>query len=386
VTAGSPETITLTVAANKLPPGDYHATVRVGDFVVTMAELDVTLTVAPSMLHAVNGTGDEFALFPIIPVVFTDAATGTDIYPVGTGESYLFSIFDSGADIVVIGGADAAFLNIGAPLASNVRQDTRIRLNGLAAINPTTLTAPIGPHGTVGGAQAEVLNVRVGPRPAFDITLIGSPVVNAVVARIDNSTTVRRGPYAFCGGCFAEGPDITFWNPGDAGIPAPALQLPLERFGSMPDIDNAVNGQRYVIRDVLLRYQAKAVMDGDHTGAPVRFLFDTGTAHSIINVRLATALGLNLAAGGTFDCYTGAGKEGNEGYVISSISFVGATATGSGTYTVDNASVCVDVRSEVLNARWNSGAIVDGLIGENLFMKVPYLLHGPNDRVGILVP
>jgi hypothetical protein len=43
----SPATLTLSVPSNSLAPGAYNATVYVGDFVVTVGQVNVTLTVTP---------------------------------------------------------------------------------------------------------------------------------------------------------------------------------------------------------------------------------------------------------------------------------------------------------------------------------------------------
>jgi hypothetical protein len=271
-------------------------------------------------------------------------------------------------------------------------------MNGLAAINPSTLVAPIGAHGTVGGAQAEVLGIRVGPasppqRADRGATLIGAPVANVVLALIDNATTVSRGPYDFCGGCYAEGPDITFYMPTDAGIPTPDLELPLERFGSTAPalLDNATNGQKYFLNNVLFRDGAYAVMDDPTAAQPFRFWFDTGAPPTIISSRMALALGLDLSAGGTFDCFQGTGKEGNEGYVIDQVAFAGTTTSGVGSYVINNASVCVDVRDEELRQRYPDpsvpgGVLLDAQIGANLFMHVPILFNGVSDKLGIVAP
>jgi hypothetical protein len=353
---------------------------------------------ALSTEYVFDGTGREFGPLPLIPAVFTDA-DGTDIYPVGSDESYIFSLFDTGSDIVYIGAADAAFLQIGAASPTNTNQDTRVRLNGLSAIDETTLNAPIGPYGEAGGAQGEVRDVRVGPasppqRPDLEVTLIGAPVANEVVALIDNTVTVSRGPYAFCGGCYAEGPDITFYMPTDLGIPVPAIQLPLERFGSTDPalLDGATNGEKYFLNDVVFEYGANTVIYDPTATQPFRFWYDTGAPPTIINVRMATALGIDLAIGGSFDCFKGAGKEGNEGYVVDRVAFVGSASGGMGTYAVENASICVDVRDEELRERYPDpndptvGIKLDAVVGANLFTHVPILFDGANSTLGILVP
>jgi hypothetical protein len=351
---------------------------------------------ALSTEYVFDGTGMEFGPRPLIAVAFTDA-TGTDIYPVGAEESYIFSLFDTGSGLVYIGADDATFLGIGAGSPTNPNQDTRVRVDGLSAIDPTTLLAPIGPYGAADGAQGEVLDVRVGPasppqRPDLGLTLIGAPVANEVVALIDNTVTISRGPYAFCNGCDAEGPDITFYMPTDVGIPVPAIQLPLERFGSTDPalLDGATNGEKYLLNGAVFEHGGNTVQHDPTAVQPFRFWFDTGAPPTIINVRMATALGIDLSTDGSFDCWTVAGKEGNEGYVIDRISLLGSASGGAGTYTVENASVCVDVRDEELRQMYrdpNDPSVVvklDAVIGANLFTHVPILFDGVNNTLGII--
>ena len=346
----------------------------------------------PPLVFSYDGTGKVFGPRPLIPAAFT-SADGSDIYPVGAEAFYIFTLFDTGSDIVYVGPSDAATLGIGPASSTNPNQDTRIRVNGLSAIDPTTLLAPIGPHGGTGGAQAEVTDVRVGPREGpWDLTLIGTPVANEVVARIDNATTVSRGPYAFCGGCYAEGPDITFYMPTDAGIAVPALQLPLERFGSGAPalLDGATNGQKYFMNGVTFSNGTNAVADDPAGVEPIRFWFDTGAQPTMINTRVANALGLDLVAGGSFDCWSTPAEPGLEGYVIDRVAFVGSGPSGPGTYEVTNAAVCVDVADTRIRQRYpepgGGSRLMDATIGANLFVHVPILFHGKDSWLGILIP
>jgi hypothetical protein len=189
VTNTAPQTLTLSVIANPLPPGEYQAHVLVGDgFPMNTGVVNVALTVSATTSYTYDGTGKRSGPLPLITAIFTNA-TGTDIYPVGSGEYYFFVLFDTGSDIVNVSVADATALNIGSASTTNLNQNTRIRLNGLGAIDPATLNAPIGPHGTTGGAQAEVLGIRVGPasppqRADRGATLVGAPVANARSVRV----------------------------------------------------------------------------------------------------------------------------------------------------------------------------------------------------------
>jgi hypothetical protein len=274
---------------------------------------------------------------------------------------YLFGLFDTGSTIVLVSDESATALSMGASSPGNTAQDVHIRLNGLAAIDPTTLLAPIG--SPFAAAQAELGGIRVGIRTSPDVDLIGAPVANQVVALMDNSTTITRGPYFFGD---VSGPDITFFNPGDVGIPTPEIILDLTAFGvtGTSGTDNATAGQRYLLDGVVFNA-------GANTGGG-ELLYDSGTTVTIIGDPLAGSLGLTAGAG-TFDCLTGT----SNGYTIDSIVMTGA----GGDYTVNNASVCWN-DSSIITAG-PSGSDVAAVIGSNLFDQLPVLFDGPNATLGI---
>ena len=414
VEPGSIEFLTLTLntgLATALNPGVYNATIPAfADGGQTGTAIQVTLTVeATGQQYLFDGTTvGRSGYLPVHLFTLADAATGNDIYPVGgtdncattpTPPCYLFSYFDTGADIVVITGPDAAALNIGTASDGNAHQDTRVRINGLAAVDAASLEAPLGPYGSTGGAQAEVLDVRVGPANVSNrydpgATLIGAPVANEVLALINFTDVVTRGPY--CEGTYCanlQAPNIQFFMPEDQ-VPDPGLVLQLERFGSTDPslVDGATKGQKYFIRNVAFGHGQEVVTDDQTVDAPLAFFYDTGAPRTLINTELAAALGLQRSTNGRF---TGGVEEcweeipGNEGYAVDRITLFGATP-GSGAYTIENAVVCVDERTTPEIRQMyddpHTGTIrrVDAVIGTNLFMYLPILFDGPGNILGIV--
>jgi hypothetical protein len=329
--------------------------------------------------------------------VVTNSA-GTDIYPVGTGELYLFSIFDTGSGLAVISDLpgtaqdDNGYLGIGAPSVTNSNQDTRIRISGLDEVDPTSLWGPINAPGASYGADVELPGIRIGPRN-INATLMGAPVTNRVVAEIDGrpASAITRGPYP---GGSVTGPDMQFYEPKLPSNPVPTLKLPLAYFGSTTPsaLDNATRDQRVFIRNVRFKNGGNEVSDDQTVPAPRQFLFDTGAPPTIISTSMATNLGLsylspNLA---TEDCFTT--QAGNEGFVIDEVTFSSFDPTYGGTYTITNAVVCVDITGTRITTNYPNptpppgGKLVDAVIGLNLFDHVPILVNLPEGYLGIMPP
>jgi hypothetical protein len=237
-------------------------------------------------------------------------------------------------------------------------------LNGLGAVDPVTLGAPIGPQGSAGQAQGEVPGITVGVRN-FPLSLMGAPVTNSILAFVDYSTIVSR-TYSFG---TIQAPDITFFNIGEAGIPTPLLELELERFGTTGiNASGALEGQRYLLRNITLSNGASSANDQSF-----RFFYDSGTDLTIIGNTVASALGL-VPGGGTFNCFGGT----NNGYTISSAAMA---AIGGGTFTVNGARVCW--QDSAIDTFVSPGVRVDAVLGQNLFDDVPHLINGPGNRLGI---
>ncbi len=187
---------------------------------------------------------------------------------------------------------------------------------------------------------------------------------------------------------------MDFWMPGDAAVPVPTLKLPLARFGSTtPAYDNATRDQRVFLRNLTFTNGSNVVTDDQSAPNPYQFLFDTATRPTIIDGSLATALGLNWNAasgGGTVDCFEQSSEPGNEGFEITSVELKSYDASGSGTYKVAPAVVCVDVRGTQIITQYPNPSPppavleVDAVIGANLFVHVPILVNLPQGYVGIL--
>lgn len=333
----------------------------------------------------VDGTNDYGQPLPWHIYNLVDAG-GTDIYPVGAGDPlYMFALFDTGSNIVLISDTDATILNMGSSSATNANQDVDIRINGLGAVDPTTFEAPIDAPGTPNGAQVEVSGVRVGIR-TFPVSLIGTPVASQVVALIDQTTIVSRGPYGFCAPgepCIFEGPDITFFAPGDPSIPLPQLALELERFGDsgISGTDNAKKEQRYLLRNVEFRNGTNIVNDDPSVPDPRNFSFDTGTRTLIISSEMATALGIDYGTTDGFeDCWSDSEHPGNEMYRISSLTI---TNPDGSFYKVNNVPVCIDKLDDMIITSVSPGNKVDAVFGMNVFMQAPVIFNGPANTLGV---
>jgi len=401
VEVGSPATLTLSILPNSLPVGEYTANVPVTDGYYRLWIIDVTLTVTGTEV-TVNGAGRHFGPLPVVPYAFADAATATDIYPLGTGAFYLFGLFDTGSTRVRLYSELPYFFN-GYPtmdpnlgLTSNVpnritdanwfdsdagllgittTETVLVRLNGLGAIDPDALTAPIGPPGDASGAQFETTGVEARLQAGLDVTLLGAPVAEQLVAVIDHTQAVVREGYDFYPGLTdpahsgipgfemvnaVAGPEITFYPPEDPDIPAVGLHLQLARFG-FPE--------RWTLNGLEFRNDGAVVTDHPEAATPSLFLFDTGTTPTIIGDMIAGELGLTPGTG-SFNCLGGVAN----GFTIDEVVVTGV----EGTYVVQNPSVCVSEASVT--------TILTAVIGSNLFDQVPLVFDGPGNTLGIGTP
>jgi hypothetical protein len=379
-----------------------------------------------------NGSGHQFGPLPKhVSFLVGNPGPSEDIYPVGgTGCSnclYLFSIFDTGSEFVKIDGNGhdylADFLQI--QLTPNVLWDVDVRINGLGTVGAApNLGAPYAAPGTTNGAQANSgplrVHVYVPPPPPqpnqltmeddtqtdasgnpvvppsyvrHNYMLVGTPVTNKVVARIDYTNKITRGPWTFLAAPFTvTAPDIQFYQPGDPNIPIPTLTLFLEGFGSAAANPTGTTDQRHFLQNVTFTKGSANVYDEQTTANPKRFLFDTGTTFTVINQAMANLLGANPA-----NPTPGAGCSSNNtaNFVqLDSITVVGMNSSNQlATYKINNIEVCVDVAGTVIKPSssypdpanptgpWRK---VDAVIGSNLFDQVKVLWNGPNRTLGIL--
>jgi len=319
---------------------------------------------SPSAVLAQNITVSGSPTVGMLPHIITAFVIqpGNDVLPAGGIDYYVFTLFDTGSTRVYFDANTAASLGVS---NGNILD---LRINGLGAINPTTLDAPIYP----GQAQAEVLAIPVSlPASPPNRTLIGGPVTNVVKAVIDYTTTISRGPYDYLGGASVEGPDITLYSAVASVGYEPAITLSLQAFGSNPTNDAGL-GQRYLMYSVSFNEGSVSMgtpASGELNAAGTRFLYDTGTTVTMITASLATALGLT----GTPD-FVQPMSDGSQlnGYYLDSIAMTGA----GGVYTVLDAPAVV--------AASLGGA--DARIGSNLFSKAKLLFDGPGATLGIDVP
>jgi len=329
---------------------------RVPAFVLMLSLLSCTAAQADPITFSGAPTK---GVLPTMITAFANAA-GTDVLPAGATDYYVFTLFDTGSTRVYFDNSTAATLGVSNGMV------TDIRINGLGAIDPVTLEAPI----YAGQAQAEVAGVPVSlPASPPDITLIGGPVTNEVMAVIDYSTLITRGPYAHLGGADVTGPDIMFYSETATPSFIPAIDLSLQAFGNT----GAGLGQRYWMYDVSFNNGASSVASlaaGDMTGTHTRFLYDTGTNVTLIRDIWAATLGLT----GPADFAMTVDGALLSGYYLDSITMTGV----GGTYTVLGAPVLVT--SSVL------GGSADAIIGSNLFASSRLLFDGPGSTLSIEGP
>ena len=310
--------------------------------------------------HVVDGAGHIAGPLPVIFYALTEP-TGRDVYPLGDGGFSLFGLYDSGSTKVRINASPppnrVAGPNWNNSDTGHLRlsgiQTVNLRLNGLNA-RLSDGNIPIGPSGSNFEPQVEVRNIAVKPE-RVDVTLIGAPVINQLVAHIDYTRTISdpsgvKGPY------------IDLYWPNDSRIPRPALMLQLEKFGNPVSTDGATAGHRYLLRNMTFKQGNNAVSDREQA---FKFLFDTGTTITIVNNRIANVLGL-AAMSASFNCYGGR----NNGYTIDSVMMSGT----QGTYQIHHAAIC-----------WQDSATRnhDAVIGSNFFDQVELIIDGPQQLLGI---
>jgi hypothetical protein len=329
---------------------------------VSVFALLAVLAVGPAAMSAQNITVSNSPKVGALPQMITAFVVGGDVLPAGGVDYYVFTLFDTGSTRVNFDAGTAASLGVTNGLV------TDIRINGLAAIDPGTLYAPI----YAGQAQAEIAAIPVAlPASPPDRTLMGGPITNFVKAVIDYTTTISRGPYAYLGGADVEGPDITFYPIGSPVGFTPAVTLSLEAFGSTSTTDPGL-GKRYMMYNISFNEGSASIStpaSGELNVAGTRFLYDTGTTVTMITAAKAVELGLTGPAD-----FTQPMSDGTDlaGYYVDSITMTGA----GGIYTVLNAPVVVAASLGGIDAR----------IGSNIFSHVKLLFDGPAATLGIIQP
>ncbi|MCB0164223.1 MAG: tetratricopeptide repeat protein [Anaerolineae bacterium] len=312
----------------------------------------------------IDGSGHTEGPLPVVFYALTDPS-GKDVYPLGEGAFSLFGLYDSGSTKVRINGfpppnritgANWGNSDTGHLKLTEVRT-VNLRLNGLNR-RQADGSIPIGQPGTGFDPQIEVGNIAVKPENV-NVSLIGAPVVNQIVAQIDYTTMVTDSPTG------VSGPYMDFFWPGDTAIPTPDVALQLEPAGNLVSTDGATAGRRYWLRNVVFQQNGHTVSD---QSGEYNFFFDTGTTVTLVNNRMAATLGLPFSAG-EFNCFGGV----NNGYVIDSVTMLGA----NGFYRVNHASVC-----------WQDNQITtgDAVIGSNFFDQVQIMLDGPGNSLGVSGP
>lgn len=368
-------------------------------------------TVGAGIAH--NGATHRFGPLPK-HVSFLVKTTGgvEDVYPVGGTDCsnclYLFSLFDTGSNLVVLDNATRTLH--GLSLTPGTAWDVDVRINGLSTLN-ASLFAPFGLPGTAGGAEAHSGELRIAPRNitlleeevrtnaagtpiggfvGVNYALIGAPVANKVVARIDYTNPVTRGPWTFGTPFIVTAPDIQFFESGASGIPSPTLTLFVEGFGSASALTTGTTDQRHFLQNVTFTEGASNVYDDQTPASPVRFLYDSATTFTVISQAMASTLGATPASPNpAAECKS---TDTSNFVQIDSVTVVGMNASNQlATYQVSNAEVCVDVAGTVITTNYPNPAnptgpplTVDAVIGSNLFDQADVLWNGPERTLGIL--
>lgn len=328
-----------------------------GSGLTRRAEIDRTQDVAEIV---VDGYGHVFGPLTVVRYGLTEP-TGEDFYPLGTGVKALYGLLDTGSTKVRInngplpnrltgpnwGKTDAEHL------ALYGTQSFSMRLNGIA-VDFCDGDARLGLPGGENGAQVVIDGLTAKPEQV-DVTLIGAPVLNRLVASIDYANMIRS--------CFTgiESPDVVLYRPGDASIPRADIVVKLATSGAV-STDGVTAGKRYWLTNTSMSNKGRVVV-ADAVG--LKLLLDTGTTGTLINDKAAAKLGL-VAGQGSFNCYGGI----KNGYYLESVSVLGD----AGLYKVNNTAVC-----------WSSRNVKSGdvVVGSNLFDQVWVILDGPNALLGI---
>lgn len=384
------------------------------DYAACGTVFNLSETLGTGVTH--NGSGHQFGPLPKhVSYLVNTSGASEDVYPVGGTDCspfcyYLFSLFDTGSNVVLL---DSTLTSThGLTLTPGTDWDVDVRVNGLSAVNASTLNAPYGQPGTSGGAQAHSDVLRIAPRsltvleeetrtdasgtplgpPAVGVNymLAGTPVAKEVVAHIDYTTTVTRGPWTFATPFIVTAPDIEFYQPGSSGIPSPALTLFLDGFGNASTPATGNVDQRYFLQNVTFTEGTNTVYDNQTPTSPVRFMYDTGTTFTVINQAMATALGVApTSPSTTAKCSS---LDTANFVTLDSVTVVGMNAANQlATYRVNNAEVCVDVAGTVITTHYPDPAnptgpalTVDAVVGSNLFDQAEVLWNGPRRTLGIL--
>lgn len=385
------------------------------DYAACGTAFDLSETVAPG--PAIAGSGRRFG--PLVKhvsfLVDTSGAT-EDVYPPGGANCanpcfYLFSIFDTGSTLAVIDSATTTLH--GLTQTPNASWDVDVRIDGFTSLSAgSNPAAQFGLPGTANSAQANTGVLRVAPRPVaivqdednvdaagvptglfvpINFNLMGAPVTNKVLARIDFTNMITRGPWTFLPNDFTiSAPASEFFLPGAPGIPAPSMTLFTEGFGSAAASNTGTTDQRHFLQNVTFSNGSANVFDNQGVSNPVRFVFDTGTAFTVISQAMANTLGASPA---NPNPAVGCSSLNTANFVqLDSITIVGMNSADQlSTYRINDAEVCVDVGGTVITTNYEDPAnptgpprLADAVIGTNLFDQSELLWDGPRRTLGIL--
>ncbi len=313
--------------------------------------------------------------------------------------SYTIGLYDTGAGATVMSNAGATEMgifagggNTGATTVINgvtgsvdawVSKPLGVFIDGLDAINPTTLT--LNTADMVGQYNVSIVLGMAVPAGGADLpTAIGSPMAAYYAAHIRNDLTrsVVRGGQTYTG------PDINFLDKFDPALPEYANVVPLELrplgsvsvqyvpcidfFGSCTGGDGAPQSPSVLIGtsaqslfflgSVDLRDRRYSALD------KTRFMLDTGAQVTVVGSRVAARLGLDPAKP-EFTVEI----QGVDGQVLPKPGFyldeIEIPALGEWLTFTHVPVVLLDVGSP-------EGGTMDGIIGMNLMLNHNLVLRG----------
>jgi hypothetical protein len=320
-------------------------------------------------------------------------------------KSFAVGIFDTGASAHVLsyasGIATGIYANADDLLTPNrveiqgvsgsvftwVSQPLGIFINGLDAIEPNSTVDPndwiLNMAGMVGQSNVAV---AVGDEPigaAPDLpTAIGSPMAVNFTTVIQNDRKI----WAKAAGITYTGPQINFYNAGDAGIPNYSITIPLNLIptGSsdvqfIPDYEALLNDLTYqpLTPSIILGNSAQSLFfvnsvslyDGAYSAAlQDRFMLDTGAQVTVVGSNVGSLLGFDPQ---------------NADFEVDLTGVTGETITAPGFY-IDTLNIpalgqwleYTNVPVVMLDIASPEGGTLDGIIGMNLFNEYNMVLKG----------
>lgn len=272
----------------------------------------------------------------------------------------------------ILGATHSVFARVSQPLA--------IFMNGLAAIDPNSMT--LNEPNMVGQSNVSIIVGDVPPPDKPDLpTAIGSPMSVNFVTAIYNDHPIT---VTYDGNDYTS-PDIHFYDHYDSRIPDYANSVPLNLIPAgavniqyIPDLDAIMDftfqpgSPSIIVGNLAQSLFFVGSVDLEHDGHNAidkqRFMLDTGAQITVIGTGIGSRLGLNPAdADFEVDIQDVTGETTIQpGFYIDSLDI---PALGDWLSFTNIPVVLLDVSSP-------EGGFLDGIIGTNLFTRFNLVLRG----------